>query len=399
MLGNKPPLTDHEFMHGDQEDWDLDIIQALISPGTVEDAALACAAAWLNFLPADRVAVAIFSSSSRCIVAHGQRDDSGEVTIDVGLQSGQIAALLRPEDLFDEVGGPCQIDAPSDVISWPEYLSAVVARCEQPENDDHMGNHFEDRLELVKKLSRQLLSRWSPLGRPSANADHMESMAEFAAGAGHEINNPLGSIIGQSQLLLKRSESAEQKQALETIGAQAWRIRDMIGDTMLFARPPEPDFSDHDLIAIVKSAYEKSVDRFSAAPMRTRLRTPDDAVTVLADDSQVAALISHLIANACQAVQDLESADGDVTVTVSRLSEYAASITVDDNGHRMDEAVRRHLFDPFYSGRQAGRGLGFGLCHAWQIARMHNGMLLHEELEDGNRFRVILPVEADDTGS
>jgi len=400
MPGNKPQFTDREFMHGDQEDWDLDIIQALISPGTIEDAALACAAAWLNFLSADRVAVAIFSSSSRCIVAHGQRDDSGEVTIDVGLQNGQIAALLRPEDLFDEVGGPCQIDAPTDVISWPEYLSAVVARCEpSSDGDNPIGHHMEDRLELVKKLSRQLLSRWSPLGRPSANADHMESMAEFAAGAGHEINNPLGSIIGQSQLLLKRSESAEQKQALETIGAQAWRIRDMIGDTMLFARPPEPEFSDHNLNAIVKSAFDRSVDRFATARIRRRLRTPDDAVTVLADDSQVATLISHLVANACQAVQDLESSDGEVTVTVSRLSEYAAGITVDDNGHGIDDDVRRHLFDPFYSGRQAGRGLGFGLCHAWQIARMHNGMLLHEELEDGNRFRVILPVEADDTGS
>ncbi|MCR9201502.1 MAG: HAMP domain-containing histidine kinase [Planctomycetaceae bacterium] len=399
MPGHKPQPTDRDFMHGDQEDWDLDIIQALISPGTVEEAALACAAAWLNFLAADRVAVAVFVSSSRCIVAHGQRDDSGEVTIDVGLENGQIAALLRPEDLFDEVGGPCRIDAPTDVISWPEYLSAVVARCEELGNyGNPVGDHREDRLELVKKLSRQLLSRWSPLAGPSANADHMESMAEFAAGAGHEINNPLGSIIGQSQLLLKRSDSAEQKQALETIGAQAWRIRDMIGDTMLFARPPEPEFSDHDLNAIVESTFPKTFDRFEGQ-IRSRLRLPDDVVAVLADDTQIAALISHLIANACQAVQDLESSDGEVTVTVSRLSEYAAAVTVDDNGYRIDEVVRRHLFDPFYSGRQAGRGLGFGLCHAWQIARMHNGMLLHEALEDGNRFRVILPVEADDTGS
>ena len=58
---------------GDQEDWDLEILQALVSPSTAEDAALACAAAWMNFLSSERVAVAIFDSSETCIVAHGQR--------------------------------------------------------------------------------------------------------------------------------------------------------------------------------------------------------------------------------------------------------------------------------------------------------------------------------------
>lgn len=378
-------------MDGDQEDWDLEIIQALISPCTVEDAALACAAAWMNFLAAERVAVAVFESSSRCVVAHGQRDADGQVTIDVGRQQGQIAALLRPQDLFDSVGGPCQIDDATDVISWPEHLSAVVAAC--PDAVD------EDRTELVKTLSRRLLSRWSPVAGPTANPDHLESMAEFAAGAGHEINNPLGSIIGQSQLLLKRADTAEQKQALETIGAQAWRIRDMIGDTMLFARPPEPEFGEHDLIDIVSTAAGKSLARFAADDLQHRVRVPDDRVDVLADSAQISTLVGHLVANACEAVRDLESETGSLSVTVSRLSEYAATITVDDNGPQIDAAIRRHLFDPFYSGRQAGRGLGFGLCHAWQITRMHNGILLHEVLEDGNRFRVILPVEADIAGS
>ena len=69
----------------------------------------------------------------------------------------------------------------------------------------------------------------------------LEALAEFAAGAGHEINNPAATIVGRVELLLKGETNPERRQALLTIGAQALRIRDMIGDLMLFARPPRPE--------------------------------------------------------------------------------------------------------------------------------------------------------------
>ena len=68
----------------------------------------------------------------------------------------------------------------------------------------------------------------------------LEALAEFAAGAGHEINNPATTIAGRATLLLRDETDPIRRQALKTIGGQAYRIRDMIGDLMLFARPPEP---------------------------------------------------------------------------------------------------------------------------------------------------------------
>jgi C4-dicarboxylate-specific signal transduction histidine kinase len=91
-------------------------------------------------------------------------------------------------------------------------------------------------------------------------------------------------------------------------------------------------------------------------------------------------------------VQEQEN-DQRIVLEIKRQSDYAASITVTDNGPVISDEIRRHLFDPFYSGRQAGRGLGFGLCHCWQIVRMHNGILTQEPLNNGNRFTVILPVQ------
>lgn len=369
----------------DQEDWDLEILQALISPSTAEDAALACAAAWMNFLHADRVAVVIFDSTTSCIVAHGQRDNNTHITIYVGHEKAQIATLMQPERLCLS-NGPCAIEDPTDIVCWPEHLSAVLSIRDEDRVED-------DRTELIKNLSRKLLSRWTTPRTSFANPDHMEALAEFAAGAGHEINNPLGSIIGQTQLLLKRADHADQKQALETIGSQAWRIRDMIGDTMLFARPPQPEFIECDLAGITSTVVDKLNSKFGNGQSLIDFRTPAHKITAFADESQISILVSHLISNACEAIQELDNGNGEIVVSLNQVADYAVTFIVDDNGPEIPSNIRQHLFDPFYSGRQAGRGLGFGLCHSWQIVRMHNGILIQEPLSNGNRFQVVLPIE------
>ncbi len=367
---------------GDQEDWDFEILQAMVSPSTAEDAALACAAAWMNFVRADRVAVAVFDSTTSCIVAHGQRDDN-HLTIYVGRETASAASLLQPEQLFGPKG-PCVIENPSQILCWPEHLSVVLVKL----NEDDVE---EDRIDLVQDISRKLLSRWTTPVTSFANPDHMESLAEFAAGAGHEINNPLGSIIGQTQLLLKREDRADHRQPLETIGAQAWRIRDMIGDTMLFGRPPQPEFAECDLVQIAKKLVADQNAAFAGKDSWITLQASHPQITTFSDNAQTSTLIAHLLRNACEAVR---SNDGEkqVTVEIKREADFAASITITDNGPAISAEIRRHLFDPFFSGRQAGRGMGFGLCHCWQIVRMHNGILTQESLDNGNRFFVVLPM-------
>ena len=368
---------------GDQEDWDLEILQAMVSPSTAEDAALACAAAWMNFVRADRVAVAIFDSTSSCIVAHGQRDDS-HLTIYVGRENAPIASLLRPERLFGP-DGPCVIEDPSQILCWPEHLSAVLVSLDEAYAEN-------DRIDVIKDVSRKLLARWTTPVTSFANPEHMEAMAEFAAGAGHEINNPLGSIIGQTQLLLKREDRADRRQALETIGSQAWRIRDMIGDTMLFARPPQPEFTECDLIDIAGKIVTDLNSAFAGRAEWIRLQTSHEQSGTFADKSQMSTLISHLLRNACEAVLNNDG-EKSIVVEIKREADFATSISVTDNGPEIPVEIRRHLFDPFFSGRQAGRGLGFGLCHCWQIVRMHNGIMTQESLADGNRFVVVLPAK------
>ena len=92
------------------------------------------------------------------------------------------------------------------------------------------------------------------------DSDKLEALAEFAAGAGHEINNPLATIIGRAQLLLKDERDPQRRQMLLSIGAQAYRIRDMIGDTMLFGRPPVPEMQPVDLANAVAAVVRQQAE-------------------------------------------------------------------------------------------------------------------------------------------
>lgn len=367
----------------DQEDWYLEILQAMVTPSTAEDAALACAAAWMNFGRAEQVSVVVFTSTSQCVVAHGQQDD-GHLTVYVGNESASIGSLLNPQRLADQPNS-FVVSGSDIVLCWPEHLSIVFAAVDEKAVP-------EDRIELLQTLSRRLLSRWTVPQTSFANPDHMESMAEFAAGAGHEINNPLASIIGQSQLLLKQDLNAEQRQAIETIGAQAWRVRDMIGDTMLFARPPAPEFKKCHIETLVTKVVETQQANNRKIADHITVTCKSDHLFTFGDESQLSNLVAHLVRNAAQAVLGIQG-EPDVQVTIRQDQDDAVILTVSDNGDAIPDAIRKHMFDPFFSGRQAGRGLGFGLCHCWQIARMHNGVLTHEALPGRNQFVVVLPLD------
>lgn len=213
--------------------------------------------------------------------------------------------------------------------------------------------------------------RSDPGGWIIPDAARLESLAEFAAGAGHEINNPLATIIGRAQQLLKDERDPQRRQMLQTIGAQAYRIRDMIGDTMLFARPPKPELQHVPLLAATENVISRLADQLlqSNCQVATSIRTD---LVLHADPVQLSIVISELIRNGRHALQP----DGG-TIQIraeADLSGYAR-IEFEDHGVGFTDTERIHAFDPFFSGRQAGRGLGFGLPKCWQILRQHGGQI------------------------
>jgi signal transduction histidine kinase len=224
-------------------------------------------------------------------------------------------------------------------------------------------------------------------------ADKLAALAEFAAAAGHEINNPLGTILICTQRLLAGTTDPEQRRLLATIGGQALRVRDMIGDVMLFARPPAPRPESLDLSAIVREVVDRLRDQFTAARIEVQFNAPANT-PVWADPTQLRVVISELLRNAIEAQPD----GGRIDVTCRPPCESSpgcSTLQIADQGPGLDAKSREHLFDPFYSGRQAGRGLGFGLSKAWRIVTLHGGRIEATEPEGGGlRIDVYWPASA-----
>jgi len=233
---------------------------------------------------------------------------------------------------------------------------------------------------------------------PSLAELKLRALAEFAAGAGHEINNPVATIVGYAQQLLAGESDPDRRHALAMIGAQAYRIRDMIGDCMLFARPPARRPQQLDLNAVVGEIVGKFTDEFREASLRIEFEANGE-VPIFADLVQLRIVVSSLLRNG------LEALEPGATIRIeARLADdenrRMAVLSISDDGPGLSPADREHLFDPFYSGRQAGRGLGFGLAKAWRIVTLHGGRIEVVSPEKGGiLFTIFWPASpADATG-
>jgi signal transduction histidine kinase len=245
---------------------------------------------------------------------------------------------------------------------------------------------MEDPPSIADQLAR--LAELEGRFQRRLEAEKLASLAEFAAGAGHEINNPLTVISGRAQLLLREEKNPERKHALALISAQAMRVYEMIADMMLFARPPRPELAPVELVRLVDDTVAELLPR--AAGQETSLcRTGQPGpIGIKADATQLAVALRAVCQNAMEAL----GSGGHIQIDLQRRdSNVEIHVRDDGPGIKADEA--NHIFDPFYSARQAGRGLGLGLSKAWRIVTNHGGQIeVTSEPGHGATFTLILPL-------
>ena len=221
--------------------------------------------------------------------------------------------------------------------------------------------------------------------------EKLAALVEFAYGAGHEINNPLANIAARAQTLLEDEADPERRRKLTAIRRQAMRAHEMIADLMLFARPPKLEIVDADLRQIVRQVVDEHQELASERSIELACEIGETPIAVQVDATQLAVAIAAVVTNAIEAVGQ----DGHVTVVAREWIEGGArlaEVVARDDGPGISETVRQHLFDPFFSGREAGRGLGFGLSKCWRIVTDHGGSVVVNNVAGGGaEFTIALP--------
>ena len=216
-------------------------------------------------------------------------------------------------------------------------------------------------------------------------------LAEFAAGIGHELNNPLASIGGRVQLLMKTTKDERLRRDLADIYSEVRRAGDLIADIRMYACPPVPVLDKVNVTELLQGVVNSYSSLCSEKNIRLDFSTSLSTPIVKADYSQMNVLFSALIRNSMEALEN-DSREFDKRIVVSiELADKDVAITVADNGPGMTDEEKEHAFDPYYSARQANRGLGFGLCKAQKIAQMHTAKLsIETNPNEGTRVIVEL---------
>lgn len=236
---------------------------------------------------------------------------------------------------------------------------------------------------------RRLFARW----HEEVASARFEACRELAYGAGHEINNPLANIATRAQTLLVGETDQERRRRLSTIVDQAFRARDLIGGLMLFARPPRPRPTHVDADALVAAVLGRTASVAGSRRVLIEHRRSAREALVWADAVQVEEALRAVVINAIEAVRD----GGTVTVEVHGPSEPCSGgpvtrMVVIDDGIGMDAATLRRAYDPFFSGREAGRGAGLGLSKARRFLAVNGGgIALESRPGAGTRAEISLP--------
>ena len=243
----------------------------------------------------------------------------------------------------------------------------------------HFAEQFASFLNKVKTEQRH-----------QASEELLEALAEMAAGAAHELNNPLSVISGRAQLLGKSEADSEKKQILEQIKENTDDLAGIIDGLMNFARPKQPRPDNVDIQQILDEAVELASKKTNTANPDIQVDVSKAGKEVFVDSAQMASAISNILANAIESYPAQAEAIK-VTAVCDEGSDILA-LEIVDMGSGMDSATLQKAIQPFFSAKPAGRKRGMGLAYANRLIQLNKGTLnITSQLASGTTVTVSLP--------
>jgi PAS domain S-box-containing protein len=227
------------------------------------------------------------------------------------------------------------------------------------------------------------------------HSERLSAIGELIAGVAHEINNPLQTIIGCTELMLDDSDGSNRSD-LQLVRKEAMRAGQIVRNLLAFARRGVSDRAPIDLNDLVRATAELREYHFKQVNIRLVLRCAPYALPVAVNREEIRQVILNLLINAEHAIVS-SSGSGAISVETSGNG-VMQTVEVTDSGPGISPALRGKIFEPFFTTREVGEGTGLGLSISHGIASSHGGVLALVDSPSGARFRLTLPAHAESTG-
>jgi signal transduction histidine kinase len=215
----------------------------------------------------------------------------------------------------------------------------------------------------------------------------------MAAGIAHELNNPLTSVTGFSELVMENlPESSDAHKDMEMVMKEARRARDVVRRLLDFARQSESTRANASFNEVIEDVVALSRHLIQISKVELKLELQPDLPWVSMDSNQMKQVLLNLVHNALQAMPE----GGELEIkskTAFRNDREGVMVSVRDTGIGISAAEQARIFEPFYTTRGNQGGTGLGLSVTYGIVTDHGGQIdVESQPEAGSKFMVWLPL-------
>jgi signal transduction histidine kinase len=223
--------------------------------------------------------------------------------------------------------------------------------------------------------------------RRMLRADRLATIGELAAGAAHEIRNPLTAIKSSLQYLEGRCGEDVERKLLRTALEETSRIDEILSGLLSFARPSEPKKSRFDLIGLLEETLSLVNYQARASDVAIRPVLPRSPIFANGDRGQLKQLFLNVFLNALQAM----SRGGELALELVAAEGRKVLVKVSDTGVGIPDEDLDRIFDPFFTTKKGGTGLGLSICYG--IVKSHEGDIeIKSRRGEGTRVLITLPL-------
>lgn len=228
------------------------------------------------------------------------------------------------------------------------------------------------------------------------NHEKMASVGQMAAGVAHEINTPLGIILGYTQLMMDDfEEESETYESLQVLERQTKACRRIVADLLKFSRQAESTKAQIHINEIIQEVLAVTEHSLNINQVKVVRNFGPDLPQVVGDSEKLHQVLINLFNNAQYAMEG----GGNITITTEH-QDSEIRISVEDSGMGISEEIKNRIFDPFFTTKDVGKGTGLGLSVTYGIIKEHGGRidvespvldLKSQETRQGAAFHIWLP--------
>ena len=280
----------------------------------------------------------------------------------------------------------------AEAVGMGDYTRRVPARTHDEFGELALGfNQMTENIQASRQQLEATVDRLKTAQAQLVQSEKLSGIGEFVAGVAHELNNPLTTVMGFSELLQQDKLDPKHQEFITLIHKNAQRCQRIVQSLLSFARRHQPERKPANLNKLIESALDILQYQLRTSNIELQLRLDPKLPLAMVDFHQIQQVLVNILNNARQSIET-HSPKGLIKISTEPVGTHIR-IRIQDSGPGISEENLSKIFDPFFTTKEVGKGTGLGLSLCYGIIKEHGGTIIPSSRPgQGAVFTIELPV-------